>query len=87
MKFFHQRASQRRRKNNIVRFYDRDGVWQTDEDKIANIAEEYYKQLYTSSNSRDVGEMIESVDRVATEGMAQSLTCTYTEEEVKTTCF
>ena len=40
MKFLHQRASQRRRKNNIVRLYDRDGVWQTDEDKIANIAEE-----------------------------------------------
>ena len=79
--------SQRRRKNNIVRLYDRDGMWQTDEDKIANISKEYYKQLYTSSNSRDVGDMIELVDRVAMEGMAQSLTCTYTEEEVKTALF
>ena len=77
--YFHQRVSQRRRKNNIVRLYDRDGMWQTDEDKIANISKEYYKQLYTSSNSRDVGDMIELVDRVAMEGMAQSLTCTYIE--------
>ena len=70
-----------------MRLYDRDGVRQTNEDKIANIVEEYYKQLYTSSNSRDVEDMIESVDQVATEGMAQSLTRTHTEEEVKTALF
>ena len=31
--------------------------------------------------------MIESVDQVVTEGMTQSLTCPYTEEEVKTALF
>ena len=38
--------------------YDRDGVWETDEDKIANIAEEYYKKLYTSSNSLDMEDVL-----------------------------
>ena len=57
-KFFHQKASQKRRKNNIVGLYDRDGVWETDEDKIANIAEEYYKKLYTSSNSLDMEDVL-----------------------------
>ena len=42
-KFFHQRMSQRRRKNNIVGLYDGEGEWHTDEDKIASIAEEFYK--------------------------------------------
>ena len=37
-KFFHQRASQRRRKNNIEGLHDNDGVWQTKRDKEANIA-------------------------------------------------
>ena len=37
-KFFHQRASQRKRKNNIEGVYDRFGVWQTEEDQIAKIA-------------------------------------------------
>ena len=69
-KFFHQRASQRRRKNNIVGLYDRFGVWQTEEDQIGNIAEEYYKQLYTSTNSMDVEEVIEAVDQRVTEEMA-----------------
>lgn len=40
------------------------------EDKIANIAEAYYKQLFTSSTSLDMNAVIESVDRVVTEGMA-----------------
>ena len=32
-------------------------------------------------------DVIESVDQVVTEGMTQSLTCPYTEEEVKTALF
>ena len=67
--------------------YDREGQCHTDEDKIANIVEDYYKQLFTSSTSLDMDAIIESVDRVVTKGMAQSLTCPYTKEEVKTTLF
>ena len=57
--------------------YDREGERHTDEDKIANIAEDYYKQLFTSSTSLDMDAIIESVDRVVTKGMAQSLTRPY----------
>ena len=67
--------------------YDREGECHTDEDKIANIAKDYYKQLFTSSTSLDMDAIIESVDRVVTKGMAQSLTHPYIEEEVKTTLF
>ena len=86
-KFFHQRASQRRRKNNIGGLYDREREWHTNEDKIASIAEDYYKQLLTSPISLDMDAVIESVDRVVTDSMAQSLTRPYTEEEVKTAFF
>ena len=61
-KFFHIRASQRRRKNNIKGLYDRFGVLQTEEEQIAKIVEEYYKQLYTSTNSMDVEQVMEVVD-------------------------
>ena len=67
--------------------YDREGECHTYEDKIANIAEDYYKQLFTSSISLDMNAVIESVDWVVTKGMAQSLTRPYTEEEVKTALF
>ncbi|KAK9995716.1 hypothetical protein SO802_020402 [Lithocarpus litseifolius] len=85
--FFHQRASQRRKKNNIMGLYDEEGVWHIDEDKIACIAEEYYKQLFTSSTSLNMDDVIVFVDRMVTEGMAHSLTRPYTEEEVKAALF
>ena len=86
-KIFHQWVTQQRRKNNIVGLYDRDGKWHTDDDKITSISEEYYKQLFTSSTPLDMDDVIESVYQVVTEGMTQSLTCPYMEEEVKTTLF
>ena len=67
--------------------YDREGEWHTDEDKIARIVEDYYKQLFTSSTLLDMDAVIYSVDRVVTKGMAQSLTRPYTEEEVKMALF
>ncbi|XP_075674928.1 uncharacterized protein LOC142644136 [Castanea sativa] len=86
-KFFHQRASQRRRKNNIEGLHDRDGVWQIGVDRVANIAKEYYKNLFTSSNRLDMERVIESVDHVVMEEMGQSLVRPYTKEEVKTALF
>ena len=67
--------------------YDIEEEWYTDEEKIATIAEEYYKQLFTSSNSLDMKEMIDSVDKVVTENMAQDLIRLYVADEVKTTLF
>ena len=61
-KFFHQRASPRQRKNNIDRLYDNGGVWKTGGEKVANIAEGYYKNLFTSSNRLEMERVIESVD-------------------------
>ncbi|XP_075663047.1 uncharacterized protein LOC142632551 [Castanea sativa] len=86
-KFFHRRASQRRKKNNIGGLYDRKGEWHIDEEKIAIIAEEYYKELFTASNSLDMEEVINSVDKVVTEDMAQDLLRPYTANEVKTALF
>ena len=67
--------------------YDRKGEWHTNEEKIATIVEEYYKQLFTSSNSLDMKEVIDSMDKVVTEDMAQDLICPYTMDEVKTALF
>lgn len=56
-------------------------------DRVAKIAEEYYKNLLTSSNQLDMERVIQLVDHAVTEEMAQSLVRPYTEEEVKTTFF
>lgn len=41
-KYFHQRASQRRQKNHILRALDSEGNCCTSKDRIAQVAESYY---------------------------------------------
>ena len=86
-KFFHQRASQRRRTNNIEGLHNNDGIWQTRGDEVANIVEGYYKNLFTSSNSLEMEKVIEAVGHVVTEEIAQSLVWPYTKEEIRTALF
>ena len=54
---------------------------------MANIAEGYYKELFTSSNRLEMEKVIEVVDHVVTEEMAQSLVRPYTEEEIRIALF
>ena len=82
-KFFHQRASQRRRKNTIEGLYDADGVWRRDAGEIAGIAEEYYKSLFTASCNLNTEAVLASVDRVVTGDMINDLVRPYTAEEVR----
>ena len=54
-KFFHQRASQRRRKNNILGVFDGGGQWHETEEGIARVAKEYFQELFTTSNPTTIG--------------------------------
>ena len=82
-KFFHQRANQRRRKNHIEGLTDKAGVWQTDENKVAEMVEGYYQRLFTTSNPTHMNEVLNSVECVVTDGMQQSLLLLYTEDDVR----
>ena len=85
--FFHQRASQRIRKNNIDGLHDREGTWQTDLDSVSKISEEYYTKLFTSRNPNNMDRVLNDVDKVVTDHMGNSLTQLYTEEEVRVALF
>ena len=86
-KFFHQRASQRRRKNTIEGMNDNSGRWCTDTRAIAGIVEEYYKNLFTASNNLNMDDVLASMDRVVTREMVRNLVRPYTTEEVRTAFF
>ena len=72
-KFFHKRASQRHRKNQIDGLRDEEGVWCMDEDRIAGIVDGYFKNFFSTSHPNRVDEVLNSVDRVVMEEMNQSL--------------
>ncbi|KAL5791779.1 hypothetical protein ACOSP7_000373 [Xanthoceras sorbifolium] len=50
-KFFHAKASQRRRRNKINGILDSDGVWKEKEADIARVVSDYYNKLFDSTFS------------------------------------
>lgn len=53
-KYFHQKADNRRRRNEIKGLFNEAGVWCTYDAEVQNIVLNYYGQLFTSSNPINV---------------------------------
>ena len=62
-RFFHERASQRWRKNHISRIFDKDGTWRTSKDHIAQTAEQYFQELFCTANPMGMESVLDSVTR------------------------
>ena len=58
-KYFHQRASQRQRKNQIHGFLDDNGQWCTSETNTARVAEAYFQNLFTSTNPTNLESVLD----------------------------
>ncbi|GAU41426.1 hypothetical protein TSUD_26060 [Trifolium subterraneum] len=57
-KFFHQEASQRRRKNHIDSIKDSVGNQHNEEDKIEEIFLQHFQQLFTSQQTHNIAETV-----------------------------
>ena len=84
-KFFHQRATQRKRKNQIRGLFNKIGEWCSDEEQIADTAVEYFQDLFTSSQPEDeeIGLVLEAVDQQVTDDINSTLMEPYTGDEVR----
>jgi hypothetical protein len=49
-KYFHRRASWRRRKNKIRRLKREDGSWTSDPGEMENLARDFFQKLYTGED-------------------------------------
>ena len=81
-KFFHQRASHRHRTNHIEGLLDDHDAWQTEGNRIAAIAKDYYRELFTTSKPIHMDNVLNSVNRVVIDGINETLTQPYTKDEV-----
>ena len=88
-KFFHQRATQRKRKNQIRGLFNKIGEWCSDEEQIADTAVEYFQDLFTSSQPEDeeIGLVLEAVDQQVTDDINSTLMEPYTGDEVRRALF
>lgn len=80
-KFFHSKASKRRKKNTINRILDENGVWCETEDNIAEVAVNYFERLYTMSQASNMTMIIDTIQSRVTTEMNHDLISEFTREE------
>ncbi|MCH87735.1 hypothetical protein A2U01_0008613, partial [Trifolium medium] len=83
-RFFHQKASQRKRKNKIEAITDRHGGIHTDHGDIEETLISHFKDLFTSQDTWHIPDTIEVVKNSITKDMYNHLNATFTREEVQT---
>ena len=88
-KFFDQRASQRRQRNQIIGVFNDEDNWCTDDNEIANVAENYFHNLFTTTHLDHtiMENVLDSVDRRITDDMNGILLQPYTACEIKRALF
>ena len=82
-RFFHSKASQRRRRNYIKRLFDLLGQWTTQPNQVVNTAINIYQQLFTTSNPKNLKAVLAEIPQLVTIDMNATLTSTFTADEVE----
>ena len=68
-KFFHCHATQRKRKNLILKIYKADGEWSSNMDQVTESLTTYFKELYASANLPPCEAATNSINQVINEEM------------------
>ncbi|XP_075645079.1 uncharacterized protein LOC142616076 [Castanea sativa] len=82
--YFHSRASQRYRRNEIKRLRREDGSWCEGEDQLAGMFVDYFQHLFCSSNlaSEQMEVVLANIPQLVSSEMNQSLLSEFTKAEV-----
>ena len=84
-KYFHHRASERRKKNTINGLWNENGLWCSDKESIAATAIAYFEEIYTTTHPVNVNEVTNLIPAKVTREMNSDLTRNFTMDEVKAT--
>lgn len=86
-KFFHQKASQRKKRNTIIGLEDDRGVWKEEEFEIGRIVEDYFHLMLSTANPSDIDAISSTLKNVVSPADNQSLLGTFTADEVQKAAF
>lgn len=86
-KFFHSKASQRRKRNFIHGIQDQHGNWVEDIGELAEVAINYFETIFHSGTCERMEECLNTVSQRMTTDMKEELSKPYTGEEVKAALF
>ena len=83
-KYFHSKASERRKKNTITGLMDVNGNWCDNTESIAAVAVSYFENLFSTSYPSRTSEVTNTIPTRVTDEMNQWLIKEFTREEVVT---
>jgi hypothetical protein len=81
-RYFHCRATQRKRRNQVHRLKDPNGVWTTSQGQVSQLFVNYYSSLFTTSNPALVDPVVENIMPSVTTTMNSMLVSDFTADEV-----
>lgn len=84
-KFFHTRATQRFRKNKISELRNLEKVLVLGDSNVSSMMIDYYSKLFTTSEPRNIEEVVQCTKRVVTDEMNTGLIGNFSKEEVMIT--
>ena len=84
IKFFHFRASKRKKKNTILGLRDDNGIWYDTNDTIADVVVQYFKNIYTSSQPTSFNDVIAAIPTRVTDEMNRELIKEFSKDEILT---
>ena len=82
-RFFHCRATLRKRQNTISGIRNQVEEWCTDPEQIAEVFIDYYRDLFTSTNLQSMLTILKSIPQLVIEEMNASLTDNFQAWEVE----
>ena len=82
-KYFHHKASQKRRSNNIRGLMDSDNRWKTEEDDILAIVGDYFDKLFACGNPSGFEDAMTGLNACVTDEMNLVLDLEPTGDEVR----
>ena len=82
-KYFHYRASERRRKNTVNRLWNDEGVWCESKESIIKRAIDYFENIYTFIHPTRVEKVTDLIPTKVTAEMNAALTQEFNVEEVR----
>ena len=86
-KFFHSKASQRRRRNFIEGIKNANGDWVEEVEEVADVAFDYFMNIFKVGTCDRMEEFLNAVNQRMTENMLEVLSRPYNNEEVKVVLF
>ena len=86
-KFFHSKASQRRKRNFIHGIQNQQGIWVDDIGEVAEVAINYFETIFQSGTCDRMDECLDTVPQRITTDMKEELSRPYSVEEVKIALF